>query len=106
MRGKVQRSGKNAFFMKQLATPCTDDRPFDPEDFDTIGTLCSLCPNCSETLFLARVGRFDLLLTVNISGNVSHHVDRGLRQKTPTTDQVNQSHQTFLTILPCGHKKL
>ena len=52
--------------LKHVTTPCMDDHQFAPEDFVTTGKLATIASkSVLKVLYLARVGRPDLLWTVN-----------------------------------------
>jgi hypothetical protein len=52
--------------LKKAATPCIDDHQLAPEDFDNKGVLEPVCARIVlKVLFLARMGRPDLLWSVN-----------------------------------------
>ena len=53
--------------LKPTETPCIDDHQIKPEDFEVVGELASICARVVlKCLYLARIGRPDLLWTVNI----------------------------------------
>ena len=53
--------------LKKVATPCIDDHQLAPEDFEKKGSLEPVCARIVlKVLFLARMGRPDLLWTVNV----------------------------------------
>ena len=53
--------------LKAVLTPCIDDHQIPPEDFETKGRLHEEAARCVlKCLFLARIGRPDLLWTVNM----------------------------------------
>ena len=53
--------------LKPTETPCIDDHQLKPEDFEVAGELASICARVVlKCLYLARIGRPDLLWTVNI----------------------------------------
>ncbi len=53
--------------LKEVLTPCIDDHQLSPEDFQTKGKLHKEAARCVlKCLFLARIGRPDLLWTVSM----------------------------------------
>ena len=52
--------------LKPVSTPCIDDHQLNPEDFEAKGQLTKTCARIVlKALYLARIGRPDLLWTVN-----------------------------------------
>ena len=50
----------------QVATPCMDDHQFKEEDNKSVGELTAVCPQIVlKCLYLARIGRLDILWSVN-----------------------------------------
>ena len=59
-------AGKELGKLKQYDTPCIDDHQLKPEDFELKGQVSETAANIVLTvLYLARIGRPDLLWTVN-----------------------------------------
>ena len=60
-------AGKEIGKLRQYDTPCIDDHQLKPEDFETKGKVSETAANIVlKILYLARIGRPDLLWTVNI----------------------------------------
>ena len=60
--------------LKKVATPCMDDHQFAPEDFENKGSLSPVASQILfEILYLARMGRPDLLWSVN---DLARHVTK------------------------------
>ena len=52
--------------LHKVATPCIDDHHFKEEEMKSVGELSTVCSQIVLTcLFLARVGRLDILWSVN-----------------------------------------
>ena len=50
----------------KVATPCMDDHPFKEEEHESVGELSTVCSqSVLKCLYLARIGRPDILLSVN-----------------------------------------
>ena len=49
-----------------VATPCMDDHQFKEEENESVGELSTVCSQIVlKCLYLARIGRLDILLSVN-----------------------------------------
>ena len=52
--------------LQKMKTPCTDDHQLNPEEFQIRGDLAPVCAQIvRKCLYLARIGRPDVLLSVN-----------------------------------------
>ena len=50
----------------KVCTPCLDDHQFEKEEMETVGGLSKVCCRIVlQCLFLARIGRLDILWSVN-----------------------------------------
>ena len=64
----------------EFATPCMDDHQFEEEN-ESVGELSIVCQNCSEmSFFLARIGRPDILWSVNKTCLCGNEMDKSLWQ--------------------------
>ena len=59
--------------------PCTDDHHFKEEERKSVGELSQVCSQIVlKCLYLARIGRPDILWSVNKPGTIDHKMDQGL----------------------------
>ena len=66
---------KDVSSLQQVVTPCVDDHPIPPIK----GELSDVCAHIVlRCLYLARIGRPDLLQSVHPSAKVSHKVEQNL----------------------------
>ena len=50
----------------KVATPCMDDHQFKEEENESVGELSAVCSQIVlKCVYLARIGRFDILWSVN-----------------------------------------
>ena len=62
----LELTGKDESSLRQVATPCIDDHLIPPEDFEAKGEVSPVAARIVlKTLFVARMGRPDILWTVN-----------------------------------------
>jgi len=62
----LEFSNKDVSSLKPVATPCTDDHQFAPEDFTTKGELAPVASRIVlKAFYLARMNRLDILWTIN-----------------------------------------
>ena len=74
----LELSGKTVDSLKQVATPCIADHQLSPEQMITKGVLAPVAARIVfKVLYLARVGRMDLLWSVNVLER-SHSLDCSL----------------------------
>ena len=61
-----QMSKENKYSLQQVTTPCIDDYQISPEDYETTRELSAVCAQIVlRYLYVARIGRPDLLRSVN-----------------------------------------
>ena len=65
--GKILRIGGKKFEqLYKVSTPCLDDHQFNKEELETVGELSNVCSRIAlKFLFLARIGRPDILWSEN-----------------------------------------
>jgi len=80
--------------IKTVATPCIDDHQLAPEDFEQKGSLEPVCARIVlKVLFLARMGRPDLLWTVNVLAREVTKWNVACDKKAPSTNQLLEYHK-------------
>ena len=58
--------GRRNSFTKSQLLPCLDDRHFKEEELESVGELSKVCSqNELKCLYMARIGRLDILWSVN-----------------------------------------
>ena len=72
----------------KVSTPCFDDHQFKEEDLGSVGELSNVCSQIVlQCLYLARIGRPDILWSVNkLAAAVSHKMDSGWRRTLGSFD--------------------
>ena len=91
--------GQSVSALKQVETLCTGDHQSSPEDSSCTKELAPICEQIvSKCLYVARIGRRELLRTVNI---LALSVTRWIGKKVGTIDKLHQSNETLQTILSC-----
>ena len=59
-------ANKTSQQLSEVSTPCIDDHHFKEEELKSVGELSQVCSQIVLTcLFLARIGRLDILWSVN-----------------------------------------
>ena len=59
-------ANKTTQHLYKVSTPCIDDHHFNEEEMKSVGELSKLCSqNVLKCLYLARIGRPDILWSVN-----------------------------------------
>ena len=63
----------------KVSTPCIDDHHFKEEELNSVGELSKVCSRIVlKCLFLARIGRPDILWSVNETCTIDHKMDQSL----------------------------
>ena len=68
MRGQIfcELANKTTQQLYKVATPCIDDHHFKEEEMGSVGELSEVCSQIVlKCLYLARIGRPDILWSVN-----------------------------------------
>ena len=80
-----------------------DDHQFKEEEIESVRELSTVCSSIVlKYLFLARIGRPDILCSVNKLARAITQMDKILRQTFSATDLVHSSHMLIQRILLCG----
>ena len=86
----------------KVSTPCIDDHHFKEEETKSVGELSHVCSqNVLKCLYLARIGRLDILWSVN-------KLERSITTWTKACDKrlnrlISYIHHLWIkTILSCG----
>ena len=86
--------------LHKVSRPCLDDHHFKKEDLESVGELSKLCSQIVlKCLYLARLGRFDILWSL-------HNLVRSVTKWTRACDQTLGSHvwyRTFTTRVITGN---
>ena len=87
----------------KVSTPCIDDHHFKEEELKSVGELSKVCSQIVlKCLYLARIGRPDILWSVDKTCTIDHKMDQGLWQTIISLDLLHPSHMWLQTILSCG----
>ena len=81
--------------LHKVVTPCFDDHQFKEEEIESVGELSRVCAQIVlKCLFLARIGRPDILWSVNKQACSCHHeMDESMRQTLSTFNFLHSSHK-------------
>ena len=89
--------------LHKVATPCIDDHQLKEEEMRSVGELSKVCSRIVLTcLHLARIGRPDILWSVNKLCSCDHKMDQSMWQTFSTFDLLHSSHMWIQTMLLCG----
>ena len=78
----------------KVSTPCIDDHHFKEEELKSVGELSKVCSQIVlKCLYLARVGRPDILWSVNKPARAVTKMDKSLRQTPGAFDLLHSSHK-------------
>ena len=77
----------------KVSTPCIDDHHFKEEELKSVGELSKVCSQIVlKCLYSARIGRPDILWSVNKLAWSIHKMDQGLWQTPESIDILHSSH--------------
>ena len=75
----VSCANKTTQQLYKVSTPCIDDHHFKEEEMKSVGELSNTCSQIVlKCLYLARIGRLDILWSVNKARTIQHKMDQGL----------------------------
>ena len=79
MERYCELANKTTQQLYKVATPCMDDHQFKEEENKSVGKLSTVCSqNVLKRLFLARIGRPDILWSVNKLARAVTKMDKSL----------------------------
>ena len=77
-----------------VSSPCSDDHHFQKEELGSVGDLSKVCSqSVLKCLYVARIGRLDILFSVNELARITHQVDKSLWQTFSSFDTLCSSHE-------------
>ena len=92
--------------LKLTETPCIDDHQLKPEDFEIEGELASIRARIAlKCLYLARIGRPDLLWTVNILARAVTKWNKSCDKKARETYPLHMAHSYLHPDLLCPEQR-
>ena len=98
-----QLAKKDMSTLQQVATPCIDDHQIPREDYETTGEFSAVCVQIVlKYLYLARIGRPDLLWSVSTLARSVPTWNKACHQKVAKIDKLHQSDRTTQASLSCG----
>ena len=107
MRGKILRTGSqnnSTVSYTKVATPCLDDHQKKEEEMGSVWELSKVCSQIVlKCLYLARIGRPDILWSVNKLPRCSSKMDSKLWQTFCAFDLLHSSYMWLQTVLLCGN---
>ena len=72
-------ANKTTHQLYKVSTPCIDDHHFKEEEMKSVGELSQECSQMVlKCLYLGRIGRLDILWSVNENCTINHKMDQGL----------------------------
>ena len=87
----------------KVSNPCIDDHHFSGEEVKSVGELSQVCSKMVlKCLYLARIGRHDILWSCEQICTINHKMDQSLWQTPESIDFIYSSHMWIQTILSCG----
>ena len=91
-------SNKTTQQLYKVSTPCSDDHHFEEEELKSVGELSQVCSQI-VLFFLARIGRPDILWSVNKLERSDYKLDQSLWQTPESIDILHSSHMWIQTVL-------
>ena len=86
-----------------ITTSCLDDHQFKEEELESVGELSKICSQMVlKCVYLVRIGRPDILWSVNKLCTIDYKMDQNLWQTIVSFDLLHSSHKWLPTILSCG----
>ena len=87
----------------KVSSLCLDDHQFKQEELESVGELSHACSQIVlKCLYLARIGRPDILVVCQQMCKSSHKMDSGMWQTIGNFGFVHSQHKWLPTILSCG----
>ena len=87
----------------KVSTPCIVHHQFKEEKMKSVGELSQVCSQTVlKCLYLARIGRPDILWSVNKLARSITELDQGLWRTIISFDILHSSYKWVQTVLPCG----
>ena len=76
----------------KVSTPCIDDHHFKEEELESVGELSIVCSQIVlKCLYLARIGRPDILWSVNKTCTIHYKMDQSMLQTIMSFDILHPS---------------
>ena len=96
-----ERAKKKTGHLYPVSTPCLDDHNFKKEELETIGELSDVCSQIVLKclyLYLARIGRLDILWSVNKLARSVTKMDKSWWHTFSSFDILYSSHEWSSTL--------
>ena len=96
-------ANKSTQQLYKVSPPCIDDHHLREEEMKSVGELSQVCSQIVlKCLYLARIGRPDILWSVNELARSIKKMDQSLWQTPESIDIIQSPHMWIQTILSCG----
>ena len=103
MERYCELANKKTEQLYKVFSPCLDDHQIKKEELENKGALSEVCSNIVlKCLYLARIGRLDILWSVQQTGTICHKMDSSMQQTIGTINFLHSLHKWLPPILSCG----
>ena len=87
----------------KVSRPCLDDHQIKKEVMEKKGWIVRSCSHTVlKCLYLARIGRLDILWVSQQTGTICHKMDSSMWQTTGTINFLHSFHERLRPMLSCG----